>query len=143
MKTLIETNDEKEDIVLPLLKPTIPVYNDITITETTLLDSNNHQYNLVETNNKQIEKSVEISFDKSEFTRVTISFYNINYIIGDERIKTNQYLLWQTKIFPCWKPIPSKQILTNVSGIFTPGMNAILGRFLSQSIMKFGINSFH
>jgi hypothetical protein len=127
MTTLIGEDDEKRDIVFPLLKTTTPIYNDMTIIESTQLDSNNshhhHQYGI----NKEIDKSVEISFDKNEFKPITISFYNINYIIGNERIKNKQFLQWQTKIFPFWKPIPIKQILTDVSGIFPPGMNAILG----------------
>jgi hypothetical protein len=121
MTTLIEANDEKEDIVFPLLKTTIPLYNDIHISE-----SNNYQYDLIDTN-KQRNKSVEISLNKIQFKPITISFYNINYIIGNETIKNKQCLHWQTELFPFWKSIPTKQILSDVSGIFTPGMNAILG----------------
>jgi hypothetical protein len=121
MTTLIEANDEKEDIVFPLLKTTIPLYNDIHISE-----SNNYQYDLIDTN-KQRNKSVEISLNKIQFKPITISFCNINYIIGNETIKNKQCLHWQTELFPFWKSIPTKQILSDVSGIFTPGMNAILG----------------
>ncbi|CAF3342003.1 unnamed protein product [Rotaria sp. Silwood1] len=130
MTTLIVTNDEKEDIVYPLLKTTTtttPVYNDIIIIESTQLDSiNHHQHDLV-VNNKEKEKSTEISFNQNEFELVTISFYNINYIIGNKTVKNKSSTRWRTKIFPFWNPIPSKQILTDVSGVFTPGMNAILG----------------
>ncbi|CAF1236409.1 unnamed protein product [Adineta steineri] len=112
MKTSIVLNDEKVDIDSPLLQTTTCVNND--------------QYNLVDTN-EQIEKSVKVLFDKNEYIPITISFHNINYIIGDKSIKNKQCYPWHTKIFPFWKSIPSKQILTNVSGIFKPGMNAILG----------------
>jgi len=127
MTTLIGEDDEGRDIVFPLLKTTTttPFSNDTSISQSTQLDSNNHhQYELIDSNK---EKSVEILFDKNVFKPVTISFCNINYIIGNERVKTNQFFQCQTEIFPFWKSIPSKQILTNVSGIFPPGMNAILG----------------
>ncbi|CAF4264864.1 unnamed protein product, partial [Rotaria sordida] len=127
MTTLIVANDEKEDIIFPLLKTTTPVYNDSIILESTLIDSNNYQQNDLIDNNKEKEKSIEISFNTNEFELITISFYNINYIIGNNRIINKLSTRFQTKTFQFWKPIPSKQILTNVSGIFTPGMNAILG----------------
>jgi hypothetical protein len=69
--------------------------------------------------------------DLKQFKSATISFYNINYIIGNETIKNKQCFQWQTEIYPFWKPIPNKQILTDVSGIFKPGMNAILGILIS------------
>ena len=60
---------------------------------------NHHQYDLVGIH-KEIDKPIEISFDKNEFKPVTISFYNINYIIGDESIKKTQCCQWQTEVFP-------------------------------------------
>jgi hypothetical protein len=110
MTTLVVTNDEKENIVVPLLKN-----DDITITES---NSNNHQDELTSTN-KEDQQSIEISLYDSEFKPVTISFYNINYTIGHQTVKR--------ETFPCCRSIPRKQVLSDVSGIFTSGMNAILG----------------
>jgi hypothetical protein len=110
MTTLVVTNDEKENIVVPLLKN-----DDITITES---NSNNHQDELTSTN-KEDQQSIEISLYDSEFKPVTISFYNINYTIGLQTVKR--------ETFPCCRSIPRKQVLSDVSGIFTSGMNAILG----------------
>jgi len=107
MTTLIEEeDDENKDIIFPLLKTTTPISNGITINESSLIDKS-----------------------------VTISFSNINYIIGNEKIKKKQFFQCQMELFPFWKSIQSKQILNNISGIFPPGMNAILGRlFISFSI---------
>ncbi len=124
MTTLIEEendDDEKKDIVFPLLKTATPI-----ISESTLIDSNKHHY-------YDIDKSVEISFDKNLFKPVTISFSNINYIIGNEKIKKKQIF----QIFPFWKSIQNKQILSNISGIFPPGMNAILGRLFIWISIQF------
>ncbi|CAF1347038.1 unnamed protein product [Rotaria sordida] len=116
MTMLIVTNDEKEDIICPLLKTTTtptPVYNDIIIIESIQSDlTYHHQHDLV-VNNKEKEKSIEIPLNQNEFQSVTISFHNINYIIGDKRVKNKSLNRWQTKIFPFWNPIPNKQILTN------------------------------
>jgi hypothetical protein len=50
----------------------------------------------------------------------TLSFHNINYIIGG----TGPNLCCTA----CIKPKPGKQILYDVSGMFTTGMNAIMGK---------------
>lgn len=104
--------EEKEEIVLPLLTTTPPG-------QSTFKD-------LIEKN-----KEIEISLENNRFQSATISFYNINYIIGNETIKSKHCFQWQTKTYPYWKSIPNKQILTDVSGIFKPGMNAILGILIS------------
>ena len=118
MTTEIETNNEKEDINSPLLKTTTTT----PLSQSISIESNNYQCDLNNTN-----KQIEISFNKNEFKPITISFYNINYIIGNKTIKNRQCYRWQTDTFPFWKSIPTKHILSDVSGIFTPGMNAILG----------------
>ncbi|CAF2323284.1 unnamed protein product [Rotaria sp. Silwood2] len=67
MTTFIVTNDEKGDIVCPLLKTTTTtsVYNDIIIIiESIRSDLNYHyQYDLV-VNNKEKEKLIEISLNQ-------------------------------------------------------------------------------
>ena len=45
----------------------------------------------------------------------TLSFHNINYTVGG------------THTLPCCKPKHGRQILNDVSGMFTVGMNAIMG----------------
>jgi hypothetical protein len=126
--------EEKEDIIFPLLNKTTTTsfYNDITISESTLFNSGK-DYHHFDNNNEEKGKSIEISFDKTEFKPITISFDNINYIIGEKKVENKEYFKWKSKIFPFCKPIPMKQILTDVSGIFTPGMNAILGIFIIYS----------
>ena len=135
MTTLIQENDEKDSVVVPLLKTSTSVYNGSGMSQSTLADSDEQHhhhhhpaYDLI-VKKKEIDKSIEISLDKREFKPATISFDHINYIIGSENVKNRQSCSWQTEAYPFWKAIPSKQILTDVSGIFTPGMNAILGMF--------------
>jgi hypothetical protein len=54
----------------------------------------------------------------------TLSFHNINYIVDES--STNS--LWK-KLYPSPKRSSSgKQILSNVSGVFTSGLNAIMGK---------------
>lgn len=123
MTTLIEREDEKKDLFFPLLETTTESF------------SNN--INLNESSNKQIDKSVEILVENNLFKPITISFYNINYVIGNKTINNKQNFQWKNQIFPFCNSIPMKQILTNVSGIFPPGMNAILGRCIIYFISKF------
>ena len=54
-----------------------------------------------------------------ESTTGTLSFHRINYVIGGENASKQR-----------------KQILSNVSGQFTSGMNAILGKVLQSSIRR-------
>lgn len=101
MNTLIEVNHEKEDTVFPLLKPQNVV---------------NHQ-----------DKPVNMATNQQEFLPTTITFSNINYTIGNEKFQSRKLHPWNANVLPFWKSTLHKQILTDVSGIFTPGMNAILG----------------
>ena len=56
----------------------------------------------------------------------TLSFYNINYTVGGTRINSKC-----KNFYPhCMKPKEGKQILYDVSGVFTSGMNAIMGKNL-------------
>lgn len=58
------------------------------------------------------------------FSKGTLSFHNISYMIGG-RQKTGRCKHW----YPSFtKPKPEKQIIDDVSGIFTTGMNAIMGK---------------
>lgn len=128
MTTLIVENNETQDILFSSCKTTTPICNDIIIIESTLLLNSNHdqQRNLIGVD-KDRDKSTDISLKKNEFQSATISFTNINYVIGDQANQRATCFPWSTERFLFWKPISSKQVLTNVSGIFTPGMNAILG----------------
>ena len=101
MNTLIEVNREKEDTVFPLLKSQNFV---------------NHQHN-----------SVNMTTNQQEFLPTTITFSNINYTVGNEKLQSKILPPWSVNVLPFWKSTLHKQILTDVSGIFTPGMNAILG----------------
>ncbi|CAF1548836.1 unnamed protein product [Adineta ricciae] len=101
MNTLIEVNREKEDTVFPLLKTQNFV---------------NHQHN-----------SVNMITNQQEFLPTTITFSNINYTVGNEKLQSKVLPPWNANVLSFWKSTLHKQILTDVSGIFPPGMNAILG----------------
>ena len=92
--------NETKDIISPLLSRTTHANHD-TIT---------------------IDTKSNGTYDDNLFKSITISFEKINYTIG--RTGNNEHC---QKIFSCWKQTPNKQILFDLSGIFTPGMNAILG----------------
>lgn len=61
-------------------------------------------------------------------TTGTLSFHQINYIIGDESLPKRPKINYTP--LNCFKTTKRKQILSNVSGQFRCGMNAILGKFL-------------
>ena len=63
---------------------------------------------------------------KDPIASTSIAFHHINYHVGSQQ-KTSAFQRVRQKIFPCCKPSPSKQILYDVNGAFTFGMNAILG----------------
>ena len=96
--------NETKDIISPLLSQTTHANHD-TIT----IDTKSNGTHVV-------------SYDDNLLKSITISFEKINYTIG--RTANNGYC---QKIFSCWKQTPNKQILFDLSGVFTPGMNAILG----------------
>ena len=64
---------------------------------------------------------------------ISISFTNINYSI-DQSISDSR---WRMKSFLHCQSLPKKQILCNVTGCFTSGMNAILGKALVPSLPNF------
>lgn len=61
-----------------------------------------------------------MSMDPS--SRGTLSFHNINYVIGGTGTGNKCCKL------PCIKPKPAKHILSDVSGVFSTGLNAIMGK---------------
>ena len=61
-------------------------------------------------------RSTRASIDPS--SRGVLSFHNISYNIGRKNTKCH---------LPCLKVNSGRQIIENVSGIFAPGMNAIMG----------------
>ncbi len=70
----------------------------------------------------QSRSSTRTSMDLT--SKGTLSFHNISYMIGG-RQKIGRC---KTCYPPFIKPKPKKQIIDNVSGIFTTGMNAIMGK---------------
>ena len=67
-------------------------------------------------------KESRLSMDPSSMG--TLSFHNINYTVGE----TDPQSLLNKCHLPCVKPKPGRQILHDVSGMFTTGMNAIMGK---------------
>jgi ATP-binding cassette subfamily G (WHITE) protein 2 len=116
MKTHPLDDDEKENIVLSLLQQVGSVHDNIAFVEPTASELTNH-HSQITTSNRINPQSI------------TISFHEINYHVGD---KTKR------KIFSCCKSKPSKQILFNVTGGFSPGMNAILGKFITDLEINLG-----
>lgn len=79
--------------------------------------------NLFQTSTPKFSKEETNTVFEGFSSSDTLSFHNINYIVGGSR--TNARL--QKCYPPCIKPKPGRQILHDVSGLFTPGMNAIMG----------------
>ncbi len=66
----------------------------------------------------------------AENAPATLSFHNINYSVGTKADSSEQGV--KSSIIPCCRSQQAKQILFNVSGQFTNGMNAILGKIYSE-----------
>jgi hypothetical protein len=111
--------NEKKDIISPLLSQKTHEHDDaITIDSST-------SHSVLPINKTQMNGTHVIPFDADLYKSITISFEKINYTIG--QTTNNKYC---QNVFSCWKQTPNKQILFDLSGFFTPGMNAILGIFL-------------
>ncbi len=84
------------------------------------------------TSNGNIHRRRSSMLSKGRLTRFSmdlssagaLSFHNINYVVGGT--ETNP--ITKKCRLPCFKPKPARQILYDVSGIFTTGMNAIMGK---------------
>lgn len=72
-------------------------------------------------------------------SRGTLSFHNINYVIGGTGTGPGS----KCCTLPCIKPKPAKNILSDVSGVFTTGLNAIMGKSkrFHSNLLKTLINS--
>ena len=118
MKTHPLVDDEKENIVLSLLRQVGSVHDNIAFIESIPSEFTNQQ-NLPLSNNLNSQL-------------ITISFHDINYQVNQTS---------KGKIFSCCKTKPRKQILFNVSGGFSPGMNAILGNYVGLFLSIYLIHS--
>ncbi|CAF1318829.1 unnamed protein product [Rotaria sordida] len=111
METHKLVDGDKENIVLSLFRQVGSVHDNIAFVESIPSDlSNNQNISFANNYNSQISKINSQS--------ISISFHDLNYEIG--HIK-------KRKIFSCCKLKPRKQLLLNISGSFSSGMNAILG----------------
>ncbi|UJR24857.1 hypothetical protein I4U23_006226 [Adineta vaga] len=93
-------DDEKDNIVLSLLRQVGSVHD-------------NNAF--VESNPLELENSSSSNQFNNTSQTITISFHDINFYVQEN------------KIFSCGKLQLKRQILSNVNGEFSPGMNAILG----------------
>lgn len=123
MTTEMCVNDEKKDISSPLLTQLTRVDNEIIEIKSDLPDKDSKM------NGTHI-----IPLDENMLKSMTISFENINYTINQGT--TIKYFQEWKKIFSSCQQISNKQILFDLSGYFTPGMNAILGYLLFLFIEK-------
>ncbi len=64
----------------------------------------------------------------------TVSFHNINYIVGAKAESSKRRLACSA--LPFFKPREPKQVLFDVSGKFINGMNAILGKIFFTLLFK-------
>ncbi|CAF3424351.1 unnamed protein product [Rotaria sp. Silwood1] len=124
MTTKMGAHDEKQNAISPLLTRSTNADNDVIDIESSKLYSNYNQSSL-SLKNRTINETDGILFDENAYKTMTISFENINYTV-DQTTNIKQWYKWQ-QIFSCYKQPTKKQILFDLSGIFTPGMNAILG----------------
>lgn len=104
MKTHPLHDGEKENIVLSLLQQVGSVHDNMAFVESTPVELTNTQISTIDGINSQ---------------SISISFHEINYYVNQKT---------KTTIFSCCKTKPKKQLLHNISGGFSPGMNAILGK---------------
>jgi len=118
MKTHPLADDGKENIVLPLLQQVGSVHDNIAFVESTPSELINNQTTSIPPVNLNTQIS---TINGTNPQSKSISFHEINYSIGQKTKRT---------IFRCCKPKPRKQILYNISGGFSPGMNAILGKYI-------------
>jgi hypothetical protein len=89
------------------------------------------------TNNGSIRRRRSSMLSKGQLIRVSmdlssagaLSFHNINYLVGGTGATPTSKICH----LPCIKPKPARQILYDVSGVFTTGMNAIMGKKKSFS----------
>lgn len=128
MRTHPLVDDEKENIVLSLLRQVGSVHDNIAFAESIPSELTNGS--LSNNFNSQFS-TINLPTNRNNPQSISISFQNINYSIG--QIK-------KRKIFTCCKSEPRKQILCNVSGGFSSGMNAILGKYIY--IHEFPLNLF-
>lgn len=120
MTTKMLVNDESTGSISPLL--TRPTHDNDEIIE--IEPSNNKQTDLP-LKNRQTNGIHKIPIDENVLKSMIISFDKINYTIG-QTTNIKSYHKWKNMFSIC-KQTLNKQILFNLSGVFTPGMNAILG----------------
>ncbi|CAF1473262.1 unnamed protein product [Adineta steineri] len=122
------SNSYKEKISVLRSKRVSPVLEHLPVeTSTTAITDDNVLSNIViQANDDGISHHRPSKLQNRRDTRVsmdltskgTLSFHNIRYVVGERR--KNCYL-------SCIKLKSGKKIINNVSGIFTSGMNAIMG----------------
>ena len=127
MTTLTETSDHQRDCVLSLPDEHEPLCNGDVRVDSLRFSVSAGQDDVRSPTNT----SVPISPEQRESSPITLSFYQINYSVGESAVRVRPCQRCHTETFPYWKPTERKSVLCNVSGIFSPGMNAILGKSLS------------
>lgn len=120
MKTHHLGDDEKENIVLSLFRQVGSVHDNMAFVDTTPIQSNNNNQN-VSHSSDTFNNQISTTTDRINSQIISISFHDINYYIKEKRKQ-------------------KKQILYNISGGFSPGMNAILGKYFLDIIF---INLFY
>ena len=124
MKSHRFVDHEKNAISLSLLNQVGSAHDNMAFIKSTL--ELNHLPTVPDSSSSH-HRNHHSTTNKTDIQSTSISFHQINYHVGSQ--KRNSYLhRFQRKIFPCCKSSSSKQILFDVNGAFTSGMNAILGK---------------
>jgi hypothetical protein len=113
MKTHPLVENEIEGIALSLIQQVGSCQDNIALVDSIQFELNHHD--------SMVHPPIS-TVNKNNSPIISISFHEINYYVDEKP---------RRRIFPCCKPKPRKQILHNISGGFSTGMNAILGKCLT------------
>ena len=80
--------------------------------------------NLQHRHSSEPQNRIQKHVSMDSISKGTLSFYNISYTVGG-RQENGRWKNWQPSFM---KSKPKKRIIDDVSGIFTSGMNAIMGK---------------
>lgn len=126
-------NAEEQCIMSPLL--TRLTHTDNETVDIELSKSNlNHVKSISSVNTSTNNRTYVTSLNEHVFKTTALSFDKINYTI-DQVKNIKKYHNWK-QIFSCSQQTTTRQILFDLSGIFTSGMNAILGRSYSSRYLQ-------
>ena len=126
-------DEKRNSINIPLFDRVGTAHNNMAFSNSTI--ELNQMPTIPDTHPLTNENSSQTT-TKPPIQSTPISFHHIDYYVGSQQ-ENSSFQRFRQKIFPFCKLTPRKQILCDVTGQFTFGMNAILGRveiFVFQKI---------